>query len=355
VTRRTAAPEEPLMRPARPGFTLVELLAGVAALALLAGLLIPAVQRVRESANRTRCLNNLQRIGIGLLNYHDQHNALPPGRLDGPNTVGTWAAFLLPYVEEQNLYARLDIGRYNSPTYAQGNNALFVTSKRVNVYTCPSDLPTAPVRGDAASGAGEVNITAHNYGANFGNTNAVQMPAGIVIGGVTTKFLGAPFYRTTLSPAATVTPKVARLGLDVPDGTASTLLVSELVQGQPYSAPGCVRSAGGGGCFDYRGVVWWGTGTFFSGFIGPNSPAGDQFAGQGNCDSLHNNRLNPPCTTPTTSNGGTIMGSRSRHSGGVQSAFCDGSARFIRNGILINTWSALSTAQGDEAIDGSSY
>lgn len=136
----------------RQGFTLIELLVVIAIIAILIGLLLPAVQKIRAAAQRMQCNNNLKQLALGMHNYHDTRNELPSGM--SPGTVnfgnlyccwGTWQVAILPYVEQQqafNLYVNYGGDDSTGPRYGASPNTA-VTTVRYKVFTCPSDTPNA--------------------------------------------------------------------------------------------------------------------------------------------------------------------------------------------------------------------
>ena len=134
--------------PRRGGFTLIELLVVIAIISILIGLLLPAVQRTREAANRISCANNLKQIGLALHHYHLDHERLPPAR-SGPKGA-TWAVLILPYMEQAPLYGQWNLRQ----TYYQQSDVARLTS--LPNYFCPSRRtrtgpPAASISGDVLS------------------------------------------------------------------------------------------------------------------------------------------------------------------------------------------------------------
>jgi prepilin-type N-terminal cleavage/methylation domain-containing protein len=125
----------------RTGFTLIELLVVIAIIAVLVGLLLPAVQKVREAANRTTCINNLKQIVLAMMNYHDTRGTFPSSHIelaDKTNTLqfySCWSIMLLPYIEQGNLYNQYQ----DNPVINTAAVNQPVVNTYVPTYSCPSD------------------------------------------------------------------------------------------------------------------------------------------------------------------------------------------------------------------------
>lgn len=323
----------------RSGFTLIELLVVIAIIAILIGLLLPAVQKVREAAARTKCSNNLKQLGLALHNYHDTNQQLPFGYRDVGGVVGgtpekrreNWYQLSLPYMEQNALFDayRADPTGFNSgDTVNQWIHQMTGIQVRtaVPIMSCPSD-GSAPGRG---ANGGTTAFQA-SYAVCAGGTNwtaGVTAPTQLNIAGGDS---GGMFYSQS---------KV-RL-TDVQDGTSNTLMGSEgIIRGNSAAAWGELGGVWGGAPHGSYG---------FSTFQLPNTSVADRVY---SCKmtSLPGAPNNAPCEN---GNSGGLAGrwnyARSYHTGGVNAVMGDGSLRFIRNNIDLTAYRTMGTRSDGIAV-----
>ncbi len=343
----------------RSGFTLIELLVVIAIIAILIGLLLPAVQKVREAAARSQCQNNLKQLSLGAMNYESAYQTLPPGDTRG-GSFGTWAVPMLPYIEQEAVFRLYSNFNENNVPSAGGANyqtylptatppvtnggptgVTGVTNSQIKTMTCPSDpRGSQPTTTNFST---TINLTRHNYGANFGNTVRRQLNVNSDLTPCSTTscaamFAGAPFRPSLNNGAATGVQPVGLLA--IADGTSNTLMFMEM------------KTGGNSPNADLRGVVWWGPSSALNTFYQPNTTSKDQFqfATLINDESTTATPPYPTNNMPGIGAGSlyTALASRSYHTGGVSSSFCDGSVRFVTNNVDLLTWRALGSSQGGE-------
>jgi prepilin-type N-terminal cleavage/methylation domain-containing protein/prepilin-type processing-associated H-X9-DG protein len=307
------------------GFTLIELLVVIAILGILIGLLVPAVQKVREAAARIQCRNNLHQLGVACHNYHDTNGTLPPGYwasapyVDGATDTAPgwgWAAFLLPYVEQDNLYRQLDLGRP-----VQDSPAIQTV---VKVYLCPSDLYPD----------GAFTVT-----DGFGSPLALAAPCSYAacVGGDESETTGPTgrgiFYRNSRTRLT-----------DITDGTSSTILVGERAWSNANGVwagaipDGVIKRGQQNPCQPNVPGAWFPAATLVQAHA----------------------HLNNALVDPDGSAGMDDFGSR--HFGGSNFLFADGSVHFVRSisGDNANSsytadgrsFQALGTRDGGEVVPG---
>ena len=209
----------------RPGFTLIELLVVIAIIAILIGLLLPAVQKVREAAARISCANNLKQVSLAALDYESAVGALPPGQ-NGTTLMGP-LPYLLPYIEQTNVYNQIPPALLSASPPGPWWNTIYggPTSCHIKTFECPSDQPYTAQTGVFAY----TTFTPFNYGGSvFGGANQPLGASNYVPNGGAMGKTGT-FYDQWVGPYTVQGPtKIA----SITDGTSNTIAFGETLGGK---------------------------------------------------------------------------------------------------------------------------
>lgn len=299
----------------RHGFTLIELLVVIAIIAVLIGLLLPAVQKVREAASRIKCASHLKQIGIGLHAYHDANDQFPVGA--GVANGLSWRVYLLPYIEQGNLFKQFDLGpgAWNGGPNQEGPNKMIHALNKIPIFNCPSSP------GDKAGNPSSTLIDGRQTFVS--DYHGVAGPKG------TNPATGAAYQVQTTPSGEGGFATQGILGRDtktrfagLTDGTSNTLMVGEVSGVRP---DGTIRISD---------AADWVRG------IGLNSSMPGN--GMGGCRNVQN-AINTPYDGIYND-----ISFGSQHTGGAQFVMGDGSVRFVRASVDLVVYKSTASMNGGE-------
>lgn len=321
-------------RQVHPAFTLIELLVVIAIIAILIGLLLPAVQKVREAASRMKCQNNLKQIVLSCHNYENAQNGLPI-LYPSSNQLG-WMTQILPYIEQGNLS---NIYNFNYPWFDSVNATAIL--QRIPIFECPSS-PVAHTYTGFDSG-----FSSQGGGGTADTTFTTAVTDYFAFSGAGGDY--ATYYPSTNDKSGpfgsqSATPPASRQLIQVTDGTSNTFMVGEQ-GGRPYLYVTGQKQVHNANFPSYVGSYGYNSGSDIALDYGWGSWAhNNNFnVGSWGADGMSQNG---PCTV----NCSNYRGVYSFHTAGANFAFADGSVHFINNTLQPAAYYALITARGGEIV-----